>query len=367
MRVNKLKVAVYAICKNEAQFVDRWMDSMLEADMVVVADTGSTDDTVERLRARGAHVYSIKVDPWRFDVARNAALNFIPRDVDVCVTADLDECMEAGWRKKLEEVWTPEATRLKYFYTWSFNPDGSRGVTFWQEKTHRRSGFRWVHPVHEELQYYGTDPDHYVCSEDIRLNHYPDNTKSRGQYFPLLEKSVQENPEHDRNVHYLGREYMYYHMWDKCIDTLKHHLSMPRARWKDERAASMRFIARAYEAKGERDEAKSWLYKAIAEAPHLREPYVEMAKLAYKEQDWPRIYHMVEAALQIKERPISYLNEPFSWDFTLYDLGALSCYYLGMLQKSLAFAKQAVEMAPDDERLQNNLKLIQDKAQDQSD
>ena len=46
------KVCVYAICKNEEQFVDRWMDSMSEADQVVVLDTGSEDGTVERLRAR---------------------------------------------------------------------------------------------------------------------------------------------------------------------------------------------------------------------------------------------------------------------------------------------------------------------------
>lgn len=67
----KLKIAVYAICKNEEQFVDRWMDSMQEADLVIVTDTGSTDHTVARLTARGATVYIAHVIPWRFDVARN--------------------------------------------------------------------------------------------------------------------------------------------------------------------------------------------------------------------------------------------------------------------------------------------------------
>ena len=43
------KVCVYAICKNEEPFVDRWMDSMSEADRVLVLDTGSEDRTVERL------------------------------------------------------------------------------------------------------------------------------------------------------------------------------------------------------------------------------------------------------------------------------------------------------------------------------
>ena len=51
------RICVYAICKNEEAFVHRWMDSMAEADSVVVTDTGSTDETVERLRARGATVY----------------------------------------------------------------------------------------------------------------------------------------------------------------------------------------------------------------------------------------------------------------------------------------------------------------------
>ena len=48
-----MKIVVYAIAKNESSFVDRWMDSMSEADQVVVLDTGSDDGTAERLRARG--------------------------------------------------------------------------------------------------------------------------------------------------------------------------------------------------------------------------------------------------------------------------------------------------------------------------
>ena len=68
-----MKVVVYAICKNEAQFVDRWMDSMGEADQVVVLDTGSTDGS----RALAERYADILVDyPWNqdFAAARNAVL-----------------------------------------------------------------------------------------------------------------------------------------------------------------------------------------------------------------------------------------------------------------------------------------------------
>lgn len=86
-----MRIAVYAICKNESQFVDRWMDSMSEADQVVVLDTGSTDDTVERLKKRGAQVTVELISPWRFDVARNRSLDLVSEDTDICVCTDLDE------------------------------------------------------------------------------------------------------------------------------------------------------------------------------------------------------------------------------------------------------------------------------------
>ena len=49
------KVCVYTICKNEAQFVERWMDSMSEADCVVVLDTGGRPGGGAGPRHRGQH------------------------------------------------------------------------------------------------------------------------------------------------------------------------------------------------------------------------------------------------------------------------------------------------------------------------
>ena len=82
-------------------------------------------------------------------------------------------------------------------------------------------------------------------------------------------------------MHYLGREYMYHQKWNECIDTLIKHLSLPSAIWKDERAASMRYIARAYKNLNRIEESRMWLDKAIKEAPYLRDAYVERAILEY--------------------------------------------------------------------------------------
>ena len=49
-----MKICVYAIAKNEEQFVPKWVDSMQEADGIYVLDTGSTDHTAELLRENAA-------------------------------------------------------------------------------------------------------------------------------------------------------------------------------------------------------------------------------------------------------------------------------------------------------------------------
>ncbi len=359
--LKRYKICVYAICKNEEQFVDRWMDAVSEADLVVVADTGSTDGTVERLRERGAEVYEERVSPWRFDTARNLALSHLPEDADLCVSNDLDEVFEPGWREKLEAAWSPAYTRARYLFTWSVNPDGTPHKQYPMEKIHRRHGFRWVHPVHEVLEYSGTDPDRTVWVEGMVLNHYPDNTKPRSQYLPLLELSAEENPGDDRTVFWLGREYMYYKMYDQSIETLKRHLELPTALWPEERSASMRFISRCYEAKGDPREARRWLYRAVAECPGVREPYLALAKLGYGEADWPLCYAMSAAGLRITEQSGSYLVEPESWGPGLYDLGAIAAYRLGMYGKSRHLAEEACRLSPLNERLQKNLQSIRGK------
>ena len=312
-----MKICVYAISRNEAKFAERWYRSMSEADVVTVLDTGSDDGTAEALSALGAKVEVREIVPWRFDVARNESMKLIPEDADVCVCTDLDEVFLPGWRDALERAWKPGTTqRAAYRYTWSFRPDGAEGTVLWPDKIHAARGYRWIYPVHEVLARAdgrAERPEEVVVCPEIRLHHHPDPGKSRGQYLPLLELSARENPEDARTQHYLGREYMFHGEWEKCISALEKHLSMPGATWKEERCASLRFIARAQRSLGRADEARISLYRAIAEAPHLREPYYEMANLLYWTNDYAGAMFMARQALSIRSRPEVYVSEDIAW------------------------------------------------------
>ena len=238
MSNKKVNICVYAICKNEEKFVSSWVESMSEADKIIVLDTGSTDKTVEKLRSLGVEVHEKVISPWRFDVARNECLKLIPKDMDICCSVDLDERFNKGWRKELENNITPNTSRIAYRYTWNFLPDGSEGIVFFADKIHRNGLFIWEHPVHETLKQIDFSKNEYVTIPTLQLNHYADNTKPRSSYLPLLELSVKENPYSDRNVHYLGREYYFYKQYEKSIEMLKKHLDMPNSNWPDERSSS---------------------------------------------------------------------------------------------------------------------------------
>ena len=364
--MNKYKICVYAISKNEEKFVNRWFKSMKEADEIFVLDTGSTDNTVNKLKSLGVNVKQEVIDPWRFDVARNKSMDMIPDDYDICVCTDLDEVFVPGWRKELERIWDNHTDRLMYNYNWLLDEFNNPLVNFYIEKIHTRNNYKWTHPVHEVLTFTGKGNENKKVTDNITVNHYPDNSKSRGSYLPLLELSVEEDPDNDRNMHYLGREYMYYHKWNECIDTLIKHLSLPSATWKDERCASMRFIARGYSNLGRFDEARMWLDKAIIEAPYLRDPYVERAILEYKLNNWDGVLEYCNKALKIKSHTKSYINEQFSWDHTINDLLSLYYYNNEDYELALFYVNRALRISPNDERLIKNKEIMEKKLKETS-
>jgi len=358
-----MKIIVYAICKNESRFAARWLRSMGEADGIYVLDTGSTDDTVSILRDGGAQVTEENIAPWRFDAARNRSLALVPEDADICVCTDLDEVFHPGWRRALEEAWQKDTTRASYRYTWDFLPDGAEGHVFWLDKIHARHGYLWTHPVHEVLAWQGKpEEEKRITVAGIQLDHHADHQKSRGQYLPLLELSVAEAPEDDRNMHYLGREYLFHGRYNDCIRTLKRHLALKSATWADERCASMRYIAAAYLAKGERKEAERWLWRAAAEAPHLREPFMDLARLYYENRQWEGVACAASRALQITDRTETYITDCAAWGSQPWDYLALGLYYTGRAKEALPAAQKACALSPNDQRLRENLRLIRRKA-----
>ena len=346
-----MKVAVYTIALNEADNVERWAQSAADADYRIVADTGSTDDTVERLERAGVIVHRITIRPWRFDLARNAAMALIPADVDICCTMDMDRFLAPGWRAKLEAAWTPQTTALFCRVEYRSAPDDPTPLRRWPAKNfHHRWSYRFKRPVHEELLFTGERETSTGC-DDLVMYEVQDRAKTtRRQYLPLMELAHREDPADGQICFWLGRDYMWANQPDRAIDLLLQYLALPTSTWNDERSEAMRYLARL-----EPEKRMSWLDKARMEAPHRREIWLDLAEELHGQADWPNLFWACSNGIVKTHRTGSYLDDNRCWGFRLYDLGAIASWHLNALDRAIDWGGKALELDRGNQRLKNNL------------
>lgn len=343
-----LRIAVYAIAKDEEEFVARFCDSAKDADIILIADTGSGDATVANAIASGAVVHRLEVSPWRFDHARNASLALLPKDIDVCVCADIDEVFMPGWREEIERLWVKGTTRMRYVFDWG------KGVVFKAEKIHSRHGYHWHHPCHESLRADPRITESWVESEMLMVKHLPDETKSRGQYLSMLKVGIMEDPHCSRNAIYYARELTFSNLWDEAVIELQRYLQLPSAIWNAERAFAMRLLGDGMESLGRHQEALYWYRQSTFEAPGLREPHFHLAKALHRRSAWREALRVAEKALAVTHRELSYLSEPEAWGAGPWDIAAIASYNIARYTDAQTYGRTALSFAPNDIRLSSN-------------
>jgi glycosyltransferase involved in cell wall biosynthesis len=305
-------IAVHTITLNEEKNLPRWAASAAEADVLQIADTGSTDATVKVAEELGVVATPVHVAPWRFDLARNAGVALLPPEVDVVITVDADEVLVPGWRASLEAAIAddPYARRWSYNYVWSWLEPGVPDVQFTADRCYSREGWLWHGAVHEVLVPSASrgDLDAAAVPAGFGIEHYADDTKNRRSYLELLELAVSEERENPRQRFYLAREYYFVGRWEIARSTFTDYLEMARATWPAERAEAYRYIAKMDHF------PERWLLKAVAEAPDRRDAVVDLVDLYVGQERWPEARGMAARALGVKVRPGDYMTGAHTWD-----------------------------------------------------
>lgn len=229
-----MKIAVYAICKDEVHNVADWMKSAADADFICLTDTGSKDGTLDKFYdcdpEGNAWIQGdiISIDPWRFDDARNAALAHVPSNADVCISLDLDERLPAGWRQLLETKWDV-GKHTSAYYTYIFSPQ----LSYQHNRIHARKGFRWVHPDHEAPYRYNHGPVRIHDEIPLQLPELVITQINRNQtaghrsgILERLQMGLRENPDSARMTFHLGRELMYLGRYREALKHLERYPHM---------------------------------------------------------------------------------------------------------------------------------------------
>jgi hypothetical protein len=226
-----VRIAIYTIAKNEEKNVPGWFDSIVEGgfdineDSVTFCDTGSDDDTPSLFSSLSGYkdYHQIRIDPWRFDDAHNAALALVPADADVCIPLHLDERLCEGWRAKLEAKWQL-GLHTKAMYTYEFDPS----YRFMQNRIHARRGYRWLYPAHEGVYPYGGVSEHTAWIPDLVITQTQDRSLDRtNRDLKLLEMAIRETPNSARMNYYYGRQLMYSGLYHEALHFLERYSTLP--------------------------------------------------------------------------------------------------------------------------------------------
>jgi glycosyltransferase involved in cell wall biosynthesis len=344
------KLAVYTIALNEEKHVERWYEATKDADYHIIADTGSTDDTVKIAKKLGIQVHNISVKPFRFDDARNAALALVPDDADICLSLDMDEVAEDGLIETIKASWEPDTTR-----GWLWWETGNKWKN--NNRLHARHGYRWIKPCHEVTVKYTLGEEVYI-DYDLVVYHKPDDTKSRTYYLPMLEASVKEDPRDARMWHYLVREYFFHKKWDKVVENA--FKALQAGGWSVERGAVCRAAGEASRQLGKLEDAHQWFARGVKEAPDQLESWFALAQFFFEVKNWEGCWKAADKVNELK-RQNHYLVDRTVWEWRCYDLLGIAGWYIDKKEEAYEYAKKALAANPKDKRLQDNVKWMEEQ------
>ncbi len=337
------KTAVYTICKNEISEVQDWLDATKDADIRVVVDTGSTDDTDKLLIDAGVQVFNASIQPWRFDDALNTVLALIPSDVDVCFRLDMDERPHEGWREAIEKEFTDDITLLRYPYHWSPK------VSFYCDRIHKRHGYRWKGATHEGLVWRGEGEQNAKWIDSLEVSHYQ-KQKSRPNDLPLLKEAVTEYPNDSRLCLYYARELAWRQHNEEAVTELRRYVGMSPAAC--DAAYAYRLLA-GVDADHKLEHLKQALTLDASASNELA-----LADYWY-DQNWELCHQYVINA-------INKISDIGNWNDDLrlktgypYDIATIAAWNVGDVPAALSYVKKALEFTPDEPRLLANLELLE--------
>ncbi len=357
-------ISLVSVVKNEASVVGRLIDSVQGPakfwDEIVFTDTGSTDGTVDLLRARGVRVVEAAW-PDSFAAARNmAAANASPQ-ADLVVNFDGDELLGPGGerlRSRIEDAWARGKRMMSIRYEWAHDEFGNPIVIYPRQCIWDPRMFRFEGRAHEALEGPLSEAtmEHF---DDVTLIHRPKpgHAANKGERdLRLLELDVVDRPDRPRGWFYLGRQYTYLARWQEAVDALQSYLRI--ARWTPERMAARILIGDAMVRLGRPSEALAFYTSSIMEEPERREPYMALCQHFYNLKEWRQCAIWGEAALVIPRHGTTkgFLRQEPCYLWLPHDLLSIAWWNLGDKERGRRHLEEALKFRPTDPRLLENLK-----------
>lgn len=244
------------IVKNEASVLARCLDSVRGAvDEIVIADTGSTDETPAIARRYTDMVYPFA---WRDDFSAARNFCFSKATGDYLMWMDADDVLTPDMLPRLSalraRIQAANADMVVCKYV-------SGNLTYLRERIVRRdAGFCWAGRVHECIPPHGA-----VIYDELTITHLPTEKPRGSRNLAIYEAWRAEEPLSPRDMFYYGRELYYARRYADAKTALCAMLDGDG--WYVNKIEACKVLSACHAAEGEREKAikallQSFLYGA---------------------------------------------------------------------------------------------------------
>lgn len=252
-----MTLSVCFIVKNEEKVLARCLEGVLPfADEIVVADTGSTDRTVEIAKSFNAKVFSF---PWCNDFAAARNFSFSKATCDYVMWLDADDVITRENAEKIvrlkENLGDCDVVFMRYCAAFE---NGRPTFVYMRERIFRRSmNFVWEGPVHEVIS-----PRGKVLYSDAEVHHKKveqgDSMRNLKIYQNLIARGISLD---ERQKFYYGRELYYNKMLLESSAVLQNFLKGNG--WSENKAEACLTLYYIHRALGDEEGAIAYLLKSL--------------------------------------------------------------------------------------------------------
>jgi len=311
------QISVGMIVKDEEEMLGRALESVKEADEIIIVDTGSTDNTIEIAKKYTDKVYTEYKWNKNFAEARNFAKSKCTKDFILSI--DADEQLDSSFEEVRNVINTADKLGKDFIYFKVKAKKKSELSSDCIRAFRNIPEIEWKGAAHNYLTHKTRGKNKetsYYSSLKLGFYYSPTHAKYPRRTLDILEEAVAKDPSLVREKFYLAREYAYFKEYIKAIY------------WFDEYFKTAHFrgeIAEAYLQKAR----CLWLLKkgelariacmhAIMTNPDFKEALIFMAEMNYepRKSKWLQYSRLAENknvlfVRTIKERGEEYYNKLF--------------------------------------------------------
>ncbi len=390
-------LALSLICKNEVEELDNCLFSIAPyVGGIYVICTGDNPRTIEVLKKYKVNyimdnsaLYEVDEDmvSWlskffgwtpesrigdkifQFNIARNKALDMIPKKFKYVMWLDADDVFRGGAKltQVLKRLDDNQANAMFMNYLYDVEVEGGKLknilIQHLRERIILNNGqYKWIAPIHETLIPQSGDA-RQLDTKDCDIIHMSTRDKKQGaikRNMRALEKSVYDVKGKDpRPIYYLAKAYFDLHTPDYHVKAEKLiYRYLKESGWAEERAQGYEYLAEIFRERKEYNKAIKAAHNALIQSPKFPSVYLSLGLthlLLGKYEDamfWTQLAAKVplpQTTLVIQPRDLMARSLEIIFNCSMK---------LNQLDESWAAILKLKEMFPADQNIQSQWKFI---------